>query len=374
MIDLPDPVDHRARLRRLRARMAEETTQALLVTHGADVLWLCGFSGSNAMLLVYNGAAVLLTDGRYTTQAREETAGARVRVMIAKKLPETAVKLLLRAGVSTVSFDAQHTSVAGLDRLHAALPEQFTKAQRRRFFHPLAAPLVSRLREEKDAGELAVMEEAALLGCRILQAALPHLAAGVGEREFAAELEYIARTMGADGMSFPTIVASGKRSALPHGTASAAPLPRRGFVTLDFGIMHKGYCSDMTRTVYLGKPTRAEREAYAAVLAAEEAGIAAVRPGIGAAKVDAAARSVLRKAGLAKYFTHSTGHGVGMEIHEGPRLGAKAADVLREGMVVTIEPGVYLPGQFGIRIEDMVVVEAGGARVLTPAPKELLLL
>ena len=175
-------------------------------------------------------------------------------------------------------------------------------------------------------------------------------------------------------MSFETIVASGERSALPHGHAGPAKLPKRGFVTLDFGVMLRGYCSDMTRTVYLGRPTREEKAAYAAVLEAEEAGIAAVRDGAAAGHVDAAARSILRREGLAQYFTHSTGHGLGLEIHEGPRLGAKVKDHLEAGMVVTVEPGVYLPGRFGIRIEDMVVVEAGGARVLTSSPKELLTL
>ncbi len=365
-------MDHESRLRRLRLGMAEDKIESLLLTHGPDVRYLCGFTGSNAVLLVLPRAAVLLTDGRYTTQAREEAMGVRVR--IGKKLLEMAAGLLVRAGVGSVSYDGSHTSVASLGRMEASLPEKVASTGRRRFFRALAGSPVAILRERKDADELALVEEAALLGCRIFEAVLPHLAAGVPEREIAAELEYAARRMGADGMSFDTIVASGERSALPHGTASAQPLPRRGFVTMDFGIMHKGYCSDMTRTVYVGKPGRAEREAYAAVLEAEEAGVAAVRAGVRASRVDGAARKVLRGRDLARYFTHSTGHGVGLEIHEGPRLAGKVKDVLAEGMVVTVEPGVYLPGQFGIRIEDMVAVEATGARVLTPAPKQLLTL
>jgi Xaa-Pro aminopeptidase len=189
------------------------------------------------------------------------------------------------------------------------------------------------------------------------------------ETAVAAELEYAARLAGAEAMSFPTIVASGERSGLPHGQASRAKLPRRGFVTLDFGVVLNGYCSDMTRTVHIGRATAAEREAYEAVLEAQLAGVAAVRAGVAAGDVDEAARSVLRRAGLDQWFTHSTGHGVGLEIHEGPRLAARQTRKLEAGMVVTIEPGIYIPGKFGVRIEDMVVVTAAGAEILTPATK-----
>ncbi len=178
--------------------------------------------------------------------------------------------------------------------------------------------------------------------------------------------------MGAEGMSFETIVASGVRSAMPHGRATAAPLPRRGFVTLDFGIIHKGYCSDMTRTVFLGKPKPGERKAYHAVLEAQETAVSAVAPGVSCAEVDEAARSVLRREGLGEAFSHSTGHGVGLEIHEPPRVGAGQTTRLLPGMVITIEPGVYLAGKFGIRIEDMVAVTRSGGQVLTPAPKALI--
>ena len=173
-------------------------------------------------------------------------------------------------------------------------------------------------------------------------------------------------------MSFDTIVASGVRSALPHGHATTARLPRRGFLTLDFGVILKGYCSDMTRTVHLGTPKPSERSAYQAVLEAQEAGVAAVGSGVSCGEVDEACRSVLRKAGLAEAFSHSTGHGVGLEIHESPRIGADQTARLASGMVVTIEPGIYLAGQFGIRIEDMVAVTRTGGQVLTPAPKALI--
>ena len=167
-----------------------------------------------------------------------------------------------------------------------------------------------------------LMEKAALLGCNLFTAVLPHIQAGVAESEIAADLEFFARSLGAEGMSFETIVASGKRSAFPHGRATAAKVPGRGFVTLDFGVILNGYCSDMTRTVHMGKPGREEQFAYDAVLEAQEAAVAAVRPGATCGEVDEAARSVLREAKLDKYFTHSTGHGVGIEIHESPRVAA----------------------------------------------------
>jgi len=362
------------RIGNLRAHMIAEHLEALLLTHEPDVHYLCGFTGSNAALLILPRRAVLLTDGRYTTQAREQCADTGVRVRIGKHLLPQACALLLRAGVASAAFDSSRTQVAALERMQAALPESMSKARQLGFFKPLPGSPVAALRQVKDKDELHLIEEAALVGCKIFDTALTHMAAGVPERDIAAELEYAARKLGADAMSFETIVASGKRSALPHGHASGQGLPRRGFVTLDFGVMLRGYCSDMTRTVYIGKPTREEKEAYAAVLAAEQAGIEAVRAGVTAGKVDRVTRGTLRRHGLAKFFTHSTGHGVGLEIHEGPRIGAKAQDVLAAGMVITVEPGIYLPDRFGIRIEDMVVVEEKGARVLTPTPKELLTL
>lgn len=214
----------------------------------------------------------------------------------------------------------------------------------------------------KDSDEIVLMRAAASLGCRLFDGMLDYLEPGLTEVAVAAELEHAARLAGVEAMSFETIVASGERSALPHGRASGAKLPRRGFVTLDFGVVLDGYCSDMTRTVHLGKALEGEREVYDAVLEAQEAAVAAVAPGVTSGLVDEAARSVLRRDGLDKYFSHSTGHGVGLEIHEGPRLAAKQTQVLEQGMVITIEPGVYMPGKFGLRIEDMVLVTAAGER------------
>ena len=354
------------RMRALRASMARDGVEAVLVTHLPDVRWLCGFTGSNAALAVTEKKAVLFTDGRYTVQARVETRGARV--VIAKKSALKEACALLESLSKRASYDPEHTTVAALAMMRSAIGAK----ARRSFFTALERPLISELRMVKDAEELRLIARAAALGDRVFNAVLTHIENGVAETEIAASLEFFARSMGAEGMSFETIVASGERSALPHGRATEGKTPRNGFITLDFGVILKGYCSDMTRTVGVGKLSRQERAAYEAVLEAQQAGVAAVKPGATCGEVDEAARSVLRKAGLAKFFTHSTGHGVGLEIHESPRLAAGQTMELKPGMVVTIEPGVYLAGKFGIRIEDMVTVTQRGNKVLTTAPKALI--
>ena len=211
------------------------------------------------------------------------------------------------------------------------------------------------------------------LGASLFDRALEAIRPGVRETEVAAEMEYAARKAGAEAMSFETIIASGERSALPHGRASQAAIPAQGFVVCDFGVILSGYCSDMTRTVYVGRPSAEARRVYQAVKQAQQAAVDAVKPGISVGEVDQAARKSLQESGLAKYFTHSTGHGVGLEIHEAPRLAGGQTEILQPGMVITIEPGVYVPGKWGVRIEDMVVVTERGCEVLTPTSKELVI-
>jgi Xaa-Pro aminopeptidase len=235
-----------------------------------------------------------------------------------------------------------------------------------------APALVERDRMVKDEEELALIRTAADLGAKLFDRALEVIRPGVKESEVAAEMEYMARRAGADEMSFPTIIASGARSALPHGRASQQPIKPGGFVVCDFGVILGGYCSDQTRTVWVGPVAAEARSAYEAVREAQQAAIAAVRPGVRVGEVDAAARKVLRKCGLGRHFTHSTGHGVGLEIHEAPRVAEGQKDVLRPGMVITIEPGVYFPGKWGVRIEDMVAVTERGCDVLTPTSKSFL--
>lgn len=340
----------------------------MVVTHLPDVRYLSGFTGSNAALAVTRRAVRLFTDGRYATQAAEEVTSARVEIVTNSVAVSAVQWLAAQPGVAKAGYDPARTTVAEMARWRAGLPSRL----RRGFFASLETSPVETLRVLKDDDELALMSEAALAGCKLFDRILGIIRPGIRELDVAAELEHQARLLGAEGMSFETIAASGARSALPHGRATANPLPRRGFLTLDFGVILKGYCSDMTRTVYLGKPKAEERKAYRAVLEAQENAVAAVSVGVCCGDVDEAARSVLRREGLAEAFTHSTGHGVGLEIHEPPRVGSGQKTMLQPGMVITIEPGIYLEGRFGIRIEDMVAVTRTGGQVLTPTPKALI--
>jgi Xaa-Pro aminopeptidase len=358
----------RERRKRAVAAGVEAGVDALVVTHGADVRYLSGFTGSSGALALVGGRAVLFTDGRYTAQAKAEAAG--VRVAIDKRPPGMrAVEWLAGLGVARCGFDAGQTTVLGLEAMKKAAKEKGAT----RGFLVATDGLVAKLREIKDEDEQGRMRRAAALGCRLFEGMLGYVKAGVAEAEVAARLAFEARMAGAEGMSFETIVTGGERSVLPHGRAGGTKLPKRGFVTLDFGVLLEGYCSDMTRTVHLGKTSGREQDVYHSVLEAQVAAVAAVEPGVRCGDVDEAARSVLRKAKLAKAFSHSTGHGVGLEIHEGPRVAAKQEQVLQPGMVITIEPGVYLTGQFGVRIEDMVLVTADGAEVLTAGSSKALM-
>ncbi len=361
-------MDHIRRMGALRRKMTRAGLPGLLITHPPDIRYLSGFTGSSAALAVTRRVARLFTDGRYKAQAAEEAKAAQVEIAQGSPTVAAVQWLAAQPGVTMAGFDPARTTVADLARWKRELPSRL----RRSFFQSIPAPFVETLRCVKDEDELALMAEAALIGCKLFEHILGVLRPGLPEIEVAAELEHQARILGAEAMSFETIVASGERSAMPHGRATTTPLPRRGFVTLDFGIILKGYCSDMTRTVFLGTPKPRERSAYQAVLEAQEAAVDAVAPGVSCAEVDEAARSILRREGLAEAFSHSTGHGVGLEIHEPPRVGAGQRTRLQPGMLITIEPGVYLTGKFGVRIEDMVVVTRSGGQVLTPAPKALI--
>jgi len=355
-------MDYQGRMARLRQAMQNARVDALLITHLPNIRYLCGFTGSAGILLV-GSKATFFTDGRYSEQAASEVVGARV--VIAKGPAITAAtRQSARAGKGSVGIEAEHLSVSQRDAVAEELPKGVRlKATR---------GLVEQLRMIKEQAEVDLMREAIDLGCDLLPTAYEAIRPGKREVEVAAEIEYEARKSGAQGMSFETIVAAGPRSALPHGVASEASLPAKGFVVLDFGVILHGYCSDMTRTVHVGAASQEERDLYRAVLDAQMAAIAACLPGTPLRDVDAAARDVLKHHKLDKYFTHSTGHGVGLEIHEPPRVAQGQTEVLRPGMVITIEPGIYLAGKFGIRIEDVVAITDSGYELLTSAKKELI--
>ncbi|HUX45626.1 MAG TPA: Xaa-Pro peptidase family protein, partial [Terracidiphilus sp.] len=267
-------MDHQRRIGQLRRRMTRAGIPGLVINHLPDLRYLSGFTGSSAALAITRRAARIFTDGRYTTQAAEEVRAAKVQIVASSPSVAAVQWLAAQPGIDFAAFDPTHTTVADLARWCSELPARL----RRSFFSELPAPLVEPLRWIKDEDELTVMTEAALLGCSLFEYILTVLRPGMAEVEVAAELEHRARILGAEGMSFDTIVASGTRSALPHGHATTARLPRRGFLTLDFGVILKGYCSDMTRTVHFGTPKLKERAAYQAVLEAQQAGVAAVGP------------------------------------------------------------------------------------------------
>jgi len=353
-------------LQRLQSALREKRLDGLLVTSLPNIHYLCGFTGSAAVLVVSPESCYFFTDGRYTQQAHEEVHGARIKVA-RKAAFQAAGEWLATAGQKRtpkkLGVEGEHLSLAEGARLRKVLGPAFRVQQ--------ASALIERQRMVKDREEIARLRQAALLGARLFDTALKAIRPGVSEAEVAAEMEYAARRAGAEAMAFETIIAAGERSALPHGRASTAAIPARGFVVCDFGVILAGYCSDMTRTVYVGHPSADERDTYEAVRVAQQAAIEAVRPGRSVDAVDRAARNVLKKKGLARYFTHSTGHGVGLEIHEAPRVASGQNEILQPGMVITIEPGVYLPGRGGVRIEDLVIVTEQGCEVLAPVRKEL---
>ena len=358
-------MNHSKRLQDLAVKLTKLHLDYLLVTHLPNVHYLCGFTGSaGALLINAQGSATFFTDGRYTEQAREQVQGAKVVVEAISPIAASAKFLATRRKPARIGIESTRLTVASERRLKSLLP----KSQK---LFP-APDLVEALRTIKDTIEIDLLRKAVNLGSSLFDDLAESVRPGVPEASVAAKLQYAARLAGADGMSFDTIVAAGPRSALPHGRASAIPIPRRGFVVLDYGVILSGYCSDMTRTVFVGRSSAEERHWYSAVLEAQLAGIAAVRAGVSAGEVDAAARKVLQRNKLGKYFTHSTGHGVGLEIHESPRLAAGEKAVLEAGMVVTIEPGIYVTGKGGVRIEDMVLVTDSGCEVLTPTRKEFI--
>jgi len=345
--------------------MASAGLEGLVVAHLPNIRYLTGFSGSNALLLLELGRATLYTDGRYREQAGQEVEAARVAIPAQGNLWKAAAQRA--AKLRRLGFEPERVTVAQRGRFLAQWPGKAAGLRE-------ASGWTEALRAVKQPEEVAAIRRAVELAAGVFAPTVAAMRPGMAETAVAGQLEYGLRQAGGEGLAFDTIIASGPRSARVHGRPTAARLPARGFVVMDYGVILGGYVSDMTRTVHLGRPGTRARAVYAAVREAQAAAIAAVRPGAAGAAVDAAARQSLRRAGLGAYFPHSTGHGVGLEIHEAPRLAATSTEELVAGQVITVEPGVYIPGWGGVRIEDVVLVTADGAEVLTPTPKEMLTL
>ncbi|MEM8739064.1 MAG: Xaa-Pro peptidase family protein [Planctomycetota bacterium] len=364
MLRSADPLFLTPRVRALRKRLLAAGHDALLVTHPVDTRYLTGFIGDDSWTLIpaKRGRPIVLSDSRFEEQIKQEAP--HVGVVMRKQSLAAALKNLAdRRGFERLAVQREHLSVAGFDKLGKALG--------RRRVRGWDDGLVEQ-RSVKTADEVKLIRKAGQIQQQAFRETLDFIQPGQRESEVAAFLEYRMRALGADGVSFPSIVAADGNAALPHAVPGARKLKKGGIVLIDWGAKYRGYCSDMTRVVALGSMKPKMREIYRVCLDAQLAGIAAVRPGVRLTEVDAAARAVIDAAGYGAHFGHGLGHGIGLEIHEAPRLSPLAGDgVLRPGQVVTVEPGIYLPGQGGVRIEDDVLVTAAGYRVLTDLPKSL---
>jgi Xaa-Pro aminopeptidase len=354
------------RRRALKKLLDDADLRALIVTQPASWYYLTGFTGEAGALVVSAHSAALITDGRFTEQARREAPGVRVIPQVRGLSTSVGefLKILTGRGRSKVGFPAGHLTVAQLQAMK--------KAAGARVRWTAAEGCVEGLRGRKDPQELAVMRRAAALADKVMAKALKLLKPGVRELEIAAEIEYQMRLLGASGPAFETIVAFGERSAFPHARPTDKRLKKNELVVLDMGAILAHYCSDITRTVVVGKASPKIRGWHKAVQEARTAAVAAVRAGATCGEVDAAARQVLAGHKLDRYFTHSTGHGLGIEVHEDPRVAKGQKQKLEPGNVVTIEPGVYVPGVGGIRIEDDVAVHPGETEVLTRSPRDII--
>ena len=348
----------------LAGRLAESKLDALLVSSGPNIRYLSGFTGSNGLLYVSADGGALFTDPRYELQAAAET-GCDVRIA-RDSLAAALGKWLRRAKVCRIGFEPGGVTVEAYQALKTQLPA--------RCHLESAGSLIEEQRMWKSPAELEAIRHSVAVNSAAFSQTVPLIRPGMTESELATELEYRMRRLGAEKPAFETIVASGERSALPHAQPSDRQITRNELLLIDMGASVNGYASDMTRMLFLGRPAPKVRRLYKAVLRAQLAAIAAVREGVTAGHVDRVARGSLRAASLDRAFVHSTGHGLGLEIHEPPRLGRGGRTRLRAGMAITIEPGVYLQGFGGIRIEDTVVVTRNGCEMLTPTSKELLAL
>lgn len=344
-------------------KLIGKNADAMLVTSPENVRYLCGFSGTEGSLLLGRDSGFFLTDGRYTTQARKEVSG--FPVITFKKKWEHIGRLAARMNIKRLGYEARHVSVAVL--------QDIEKHAGKCALAPVSTALDS-LRACKDAGEIRLLKKAARIAADSLALVLPLIKPGLREVELAAELDYRMRCNGGQGSSFPTIVASGARSALPHAAPSDKKIMPGDLVTIDYGTLYEGYCSDETCTFVVGKTNARQKKLYALVKQAHDLAIEALAHGRACRDVDAFARNYLKENGCGKYFTHGTGHGVGMSVHEFPSVTSAFDAVLERSMVITIEPGLYIPGWGGIRIEDMLVVRKDGCEYITCTGKDLTVL
>ncbi|MDB5084860.1 MAG: Xaa-Pro dipeptidase [Bacilli bacterium] len=355
----------KSRVEQLRETMRQGQIEALLITGPENRRYMTGFSGTSGYVLITGQDALLLTDSRYVIQASKEAPDFEV-IQHGVNFALTLANEIQRREIRQIGFEKEVVTFA----LYEQLSSQLQGIE----LVPVGA-LVDRLRQVKDDGELSLIREAARIADAAFDYILGFMRPGLRETEVALELEFFMRKNGASSTSFDTIIASGHRSSLPHGVASDKVLMKGDFVTLDFGAYYRGYCSDITRTVVLGPgPSVQQNKIYSIVLEAQLRALENLRAGLTGKQADALARDVIKSAGYDGQFGHSLGHGIGLAIHEGPRLSAASEDLLVPGMVVTVEPGIYVADFGGVRIEDDVLITGDGIEILTHSPKELIVL
>ena len=350
-----------ARLENLTKKILSEEVDAVLVNKTANIFYFSGFRGDSSVLLIGKNFRKLITDGRYTEQAEQQTKNFEI-VQQTEGLYKKIEEEIKSCGIKKIGFEGKVLTFAEHNHLKENLPAVELKSVE-----------LDELRQIKDAAEISLIRRACEIGDKAFAEILNFIKPNVTEFEVAAELEYFMRKFGAEKNSFDTIVASGIRGSLPHGTASDKKISAGEFVTMDFGAIFGGYCSDMTRTIFVGKASDNQKKIYNAVLEAQLHGLEVIKVGKGGKEIDSAVRTKLDQAGLGKYFTHSLGHSLGIEVHEEPRLSRLSkCESLQENMLVTDEPGIYIPKVGGIRIEDTVLVTKDGAETLTHSPKNLI--
>jgi Xaa-Pro aminopeptidase len=359
---VPEP-RWKARIDDLRARMRDRRLDALVLSDLPNIRYICGFSGTNGLLAVTPRHATLLTDPRYRDQARREARNASVAI-VAGSLSRALPGVVRFAQGARVGYEEDVLTVARFATLKSAL---------RGVSFVRSAGIVEEAAAVKDASEIACIAEAARIADRVYAEVLPAIRPGMTELEIAARISASVRMNGGDGDAFDIIVSSGAQSAFPHARASRKKLERGDLVIMDFGARYRGYHSDITRTIAVGRLDARRRSMVEAVTRAHDEAVDAVRAGVPAREVDAVAREIIGRAGFGRAFIHSLGHGVGLRIHERPRVAALSSEILASGNVMTIEPGVYLPGIGGVRIEDDVLVRDRGCTLLTRAPRDVVI-
>lgn len=343
--------------------MKKEIIDAYLVTSPANLRYLTNFTGTAGLALITLEKAFFITDFRYTEQASEQVQGMTI-IQQQGNIVDEIIKLMESEGINVLGFEDASMTYAEYSIFEEVIDAELAPA----------SGMIEKLREQKDDGEIAIIEKACAIADESFEHVLKMIRPGMTEIEVANQLDFFMRSLGATGTSFDTIVASGVRSALPHGVASEKMIEQGDLITLDFGCVYQGYVSDITRTFAIGDPGQQLKEIYQIVLEAQLKVIEVAQAGVTGAQLDGVARDFITEAGYGEAFGHSTGHGIGMEIHEGPNISRSNDKPLNVGNIITDEPGIYLAGLGGVRIEDDLVILAEGNRILTRSPKELIIL